>query len=225
MTLDFCSECAKLLDGTAVDDKQAARVEEAFPHCECEKYSVGKESPGPVSSEEIIYRMVVSPASIDWNAKKLIADSFRDTTLNGFSVFRDLATNDHISAIAIDRLSRKAAAKPKTVQALIRFKVERVRSLELEGVEGRLFCVYDETVPRRDPAQPRVPTHVTILQRLPPAKVDGRTKLMKDGTLKLYNLAEADLLNVQDFRDGLFAKLNERSLAGDFVLPEPSAAL
>ncbi|UCI17867.1 hypothetical protein FJ970_22560 [Mesorhizobium sp. B2-1-8] len=219
MTLDCCTECARILDGTS-DDKQAVRVEEAFPHCECEKHSVGKESPGPVGPEEIIYRMVVSPASIDWNAKKLIADSFKAATLNGFSVFRDMATDADINALAIDRLSRKTTAKPKTVQALIRFKVEHVRSLGAEGVEGRLFCVYDETVPRRDPTQPRVPTHVTVLQRLPPAKVDGRTKLMKDGTLKLYNLAEADLLNVEDFRDGLFAKLNERSLAGDFVLPE-----
>ncbi|MER9741993.1 hypothetical protein [Mesorhizobium sp. M0187] len=223
MTLDSCVECAKLLDGTASDDKQAVRVDDAFPHCQCEAHSVGEGSPGPVDSSEFIYRMVVSPASVDWNAKKLIEDSFRDTTLNGFSVFRDIATDDDINAIAIDRLSRKSTAKPRTVQALIRFKVESVRSIESEDVGGRLFCVYDETVPRRDETLPRVPTHVTILQRLPPAKVEDRKRLMKDGTLALYRLAEMDLVKVENFRDGMLVDLNSRSLGGDFVLPDPVA--
>ncbi|RWP80456.1 hypothetical protein [Mesorhizobium sp.] len=208
----------------ASDDKQAVRVDEAFPHCECEKYSVGLRSPGRVESDEFIYRMVVSPASVDWNAKKLIEDSFRDTTTNGFSVFRESASNDDINAIAIDRLSRKATAKPKTVQALVRLKVEKVRGLASEDVGGRLFCVYDETVPRRDPQMPRVATHVTILQRLPPAKQSDRKKLIKDGTLVLYRLAETGLLKVADFRDGLLTELNDRSLNGDFVLPDPAAA-
>lgn len=220
MTLEACTECAKLLDGSATDQKQAIRVEEARPHCECEKYSVGSESPGPVDDEEFIYRLIVSPASVDWNAKKLIEDSFSDTTKNGFSVFREIATDDDVKAIAIDRLSRKVLAKPKTVQALVRFKVEKVRGLSSEIVSGRLFCVYDETVPRRDPCLPRVSTHVTILQRLPSEQPD-RKRLVRDGTLVLYRLAETELMKASDFRGGLLEDLNTRSLNGEFVLSEP----
>lgn len=218
MTLGGCKDCAKFLDGLASDDRQAIRIEELFPHCECEKHSVGAESPGPVMSDELVYRLVVSPASIDWNARKLIEDSFRDATLNGFSVFRSSATDDDIAAITIDRLSRKPSAQVRTVQALIRFKVQQVRELSSDDVGGRLFCVYDETVPRRDPTKPRVPTHVTILQRLPPPKEEGRKKSMKDGTLVLYRLAERDLVPIDEFRSGILSELNSRSLAGEFIL-------
>ncbi|MFD9902452.1 hypothetical protein [Mesorhizobium sp. NPDC059025] len=217
MTLDFCAECAKLLDGTA-DEKQADRVEGAFPHCKCENYQVGRESPGPVGSHEIIYRMVVSPAYIDWNAKKILEDSFRNAASNGLSVFREIATDDDITALAIERLSRKSTAKPKSIQAIIRLKVEMVRALKSNDVDGRLFCVYDETVPRRDATLPRVPTHVTILQRLPQPKIADRNRMIRDGHFELYKLAETDLMNINDFRDGLLLDLNNRSLAGDFIL-------
>ena len=217
MNLASCHGCAAMLNGEADDDKQASRVDVAFPNCACEQCKVGVESPGPVGSDEQIYRLIVSPASVDWNANKIIADSFRDAALNGLSVFRECASDADVEALVVDRLTRKADKPIKTVQALIKIGVQAIRDQVSAEVDGRLFCAYDETVPRRNSALPRVPTHVTILQRLPKAGASGRNGKIKDGTLSLYRLAEASLLPLDQFRSGLLTSLNERSLAGDFT--------
>ncbi|MBY5358634.1 hypothetical protein HFO97_01205 [Rhizobium leguminosarum] len=222
MTIDNCSACKAALSGLASDKKQAERVEQLFPGCACEKYSVGAGSPGPVVDEEIIYRMVISPGDID-DEGNLLMEALKDVKLDGLSVFRESATDEDIVALVTDRLTRRASHEPRVVQALIMVKTGSVRELSKQD-HGRLFCVYDETVPRKNPTDTPVATHVTILQRLQKEGTANRRGLIKAGQKALYDEIHHQRVAIATFRDGLIEALNERSLAGDFVLQEIEAA-
>lgn len=222
MIVDICAGCRAALDGLTDDKGQAEKVEKSFPHCKCEEFSVGFGSPGAVSPQEYLYRMVISPGDVDQNGNVLIT-SLDQARTKGLSLFRDGASNDDIAALIVDRLSRKPDQPPRTVQALIQIKTEVVRSLKQAG-HGRLFCVYDETVPRKfDASLPPVPTHVTLLQRLIPAGEDGRKEKNKKIQELLFKEAAKNLVSVEDFRDGLIADLNKRSLAGEFLIKKEAA--
>lgn len=215
-----CDECRALLNGEAEDKEQVTRVESAFPACACENFTLGQGSPGPVEKTEILYRLIVSPASVDWTTKKLVSEStFSKVSENGLSVFRECASAQDIENLIIDRLTRKAEQKFKTIQALARIAVSEIHEISDIGVSGRVFCVYDETVPRRmNTFLPHVPTHATILQRLLSPGKENRNKFGKDGRLKLYQLAEKNLVAVEGFRGTLITDLNRRSADGEFVV-------
>lgn len=217
MTVDICLECKELLKGESSDGEQANRVEQAHPHCACEGYSVGQGSPGPLSSNEIVYRLVVSPGDIDPNTGKLLLEALRDVKNDGLSMIRSLATDEDVEVLVTERLTTKAGGKIKTVEAILQISVGELQQLSM-GDWGRLFCVYDETVPRKDPNLTRVPTHATLLQRVPPPKTEGRKGAMKDHQKKLYDKLANSKIEISSFRSGLIEKLNERSLAGEFTI-------
>ncbi|MEP7452812.1 hypothetical protein [Phyllobacterium sp. SB3] len=216
MSTTGCEHCRDLLNGLAEDKLQASRVDATHPHCACEKISVGIGSPGPILSDEYIYRLVISPGDVDEITGKLLLSSLKDAAENGLSVFRECASDDDIEALVRERLMRKADRKPKIVQALTRVKVSDIHQME-NARSGRLFCVYDETVPRKDASLQPVPTHGTILQRIPPPKTDNRKGLIKEDQLELLKSMQAQLIQLEDFRGGLIGGLNERSINGDFI--------
>lgn len=221
MIIELCSGCKAALNGQADTDLQAELVDRDFPECACEKISVGSNSPGVVNADEYLYRMIISPGDIDANGMMTL-ESLRDVGTKGLSVFRECATDEDITSLIIDRLTRRSTAKPKTVQAVLRIQtgVLQEKTFEL----GRLFCIYDETVPRRNPILPMVPTHATMLQRLHPPKTEGRKAKNKDGQKTLYDTVRELQIDLAVFRNGLIGDLNQRSLAGDFVLEEDAAA-
>lgn len=188
-----------------------------MPNCRCEAFAVGIGSPGRVEDSEYLYRLVITPGDFDQNTGKLLLEALSDAKKDGLSVFRESATDEDIVALIGERLARRPGKQTKTVQALLRFKVQPVRDLA-DAHAGRLFCVYDETVPRFDPSLPRVATHVTILQRLRSAGSADRQTAIKKDTRALYNLIERSFVDLASFRSGLILGLNQRSLDGDFDL-------
>jgi hypothetical protein len=203
----------------AEDADHAERVERLFAHCRCEEFSVGIGSPGRVDSEEYIYRMVISPGDVDQTGT-LRLDAVRDVKIKGLSVFRDIASDADIESLVVDRLTRKTANQPaRVVQALIKLKVEQVRDLSSADF-GRYFGIYDETVPRRDPDLERVPTHATVLQRLHLPGTDNRKGKITDVQRVLFEQARLTVVSLSGFRGGLIERLNERSLANEFIMPQ-----
>jgi len=166
--------------------------------------------------------MVISPGDID-DQGNLVMESLRDVKLDGLSVFRDCATDDDITALVIDRLTRRPDQEARTVQALLMLETRVVRDLS-EPDHGRLFCVYDETVPRKKQTDTPVPTHVTVLQRLHQVGLPNRNAKIKQGQKALYDKIHLQRVSLLTFRNGLIDALNARSLAGEFVIEETAAA-
>lgn len=221
MSSELCEKCKNTLDGLSGDGKHATRVDNAHPSCACENYSVGETSPGKIEPNEYIYRMVISPGDIDDDGQLLLV-ALRDVKADGLSVFRDCASDQDIVDLVSDRLSRHPDKPTKIVQALLRAEVSQIRALQNEEL-GRLFCVYDETVPRRDAKQPRVPTHATVLQRLYPAERANRKTEITNVQKALFSLIKDLKVPIGEFRSGLLVSLNERSLAGDFIIQNKAA--
>lgn len=221
MNDNSCADCRALLNGLSADGLQACRVDQAFPGCACEQFSVGETSPGRIDDSEYVYRMVISPGDIDDDGRLLLI-ALRDVKSDGLSVFRDHATDDDIIALVSDRLSRPADKPQKVVQALLRAQVSQIRALQNAQL-GRLFCVYDETVPRRDKTLARVPTHATVLQRLPPAGAAERKSQINGVQTVLFNMIRDLKVPLAEFRNGLLIDLNKRSESGAFIIQEKAA--
>ncbi|WP_433762102.1 hypothetical protein [Brucella anthropi] len=170
-----------------------------------------------MKGDEIIYRLVVSPGDIDPNTGKVLLEAIRDVKHDGLSVIRSVATDQEIEDLVRERLTIKPGGALRVVEAILEIKVSDLQSLVRENW-GRLFCVYDETVPRKYSDLPPVPTHATLLQRVPPAKTAGRNGQMKDDQKKLYDNLVGNRIDIDSFRNGLIKQLNQRSLDGEFQL-------
>jgi hypothetical protein len=215
--------CRLALNGVSGGKSQAEIIDKNLPHCGCEAFSVGSASPGVVKSDEYVYRLIITPGDIDEPSGKLMLTALNDLRSSGLSVFRECASDEDVSNLVIDRLSRTPDKKQaKTVHALLRIQASAIRRMR-EATFGRYFCVYDETVPRKEPEKPMVPTHATVLQRLLPAGADNRKALNTKISQKLFEEIRGSVVDVNTFRNGLLANLNQRSLAGDFIISEKAA--
>lgn len=218
MTVDSCFQCREILNGESSDGQHATRVESAHPYCACEQYSVGEGSPGPVGPDETVYRFVVSPGDIDPNTGRVLLDALRDVKNDGLSMVRSIASDIDIEELVKERLTIKAGGKIRTVDAILAISVSDLQLLARDDW-GRLFCIYDETVPRKDSNLPPIPTHATLLQRVPPPKTEGRKGTMKNDQIVLYNKLLGNRLDIASFRNGLIEQLNQKSRAGEFTVP------
>jgi hypothetical protein len=215
-----CTECREALNRAS---KHLAReIEQAFPGCECEQHSVGIESPGRIDDREILYRMFVSPVDVD-NYGRLARQAFETAYVDGLSIIRECANNSDVENLVSDILSVKKGADLKTIRAIFKFECITVRDelVEFKKSNTRGFCVYDQTQPRiLRPAETPVGTHGIILSRRlfePPVV---RKHFENDCNMTLHRLIASQPVPVEEFRGGLIAALNTRSLAGEFVRSE-----
>lgn len=212
-----CEECRNALSATG--RKLARTIEDAFPSCECESYSVGEGSPGRVLSNEILYRMFVNPVDveIDNGIVRVARTAFSKAYEDGLSIIRDCAKDEDVEALATDILSRKPDQAPKSVLAIFKFICSAIR-LETSTFDGkRAFCVYDQTTPRIYAPGPPVPTHGIVLSRRPAKLPIFQRQFENDCNVALHRVIAAERISVEQFRGGLIARLNERSAAGEFV--------
>jgi hypothetical protein len=212
-----CAECRDALERASKN--LAKEIEAAFPGCECEQHRVGTGSPGPIGDQEILYRLFVDPVDVDEQGR-LAREAFATAYIDGLSIIRDCADNTDIENLVTDILSVKEGAKRKTIRAMFRFDCIAVRMelVDFQKSKTRGFCVYDQTVPRiLHPASIPVGTHGIVLSRrlIGPGKV--RRQFENDCNVTLHRLIAAQPIPVDMFRDGLIVRLNERSLAGEFV--------
>lgn len=177
---------------------------------------VGEGSPGRVENQEFLHRIISSPRDYDPSTGTILARPFEKVFANGLSVWRPIGNDQDLQRLLEEAISRGPNDPAKQVFAICEVSARDVR--ELEGRDGeRLFCVYDQTVQRTDPALAPVPTHGSIFLRVPnPGTPDGR-KIKKDYAGKLRDKFLEKQLTLADYRGGFCESLNARARAGDFV--------
>jgi hypothetical protein len=211
-----CAECKAALSRESSD--LAEEMQNLFPACECEQYSVGENSPGRIEDHEVLYRMFTDPVDVDGG--KLARAAFKTAYIDGLSIIRDCADNAQVEALVTEILSIKEGKPPRKILAIFKFICATVRreTVSANGAEARAFCVYDQTIPRVfQLSEPPVETHGIVLSTglFQPPKT--RKQFQRDCEFLLHKLIAADPISVDEFRNGLIANLNERSLRGEFV--------
>jgi hypothetical protein len=212
-----CEECRNALNRASAN--LARDVEQSFPDCECERYSIGQNSPGKIADQEILYRMFVNPVDVDQG--RLAREALYTAYVDGLSIIRECADDSQIEALVSDILSVRPGGDLRTIRAIFKFSCRSIRDekIHFKGADVRAFCVYDQTTPRIfDMTQPPVPTHGIVLsRRLTDPPHYPKKQFEADCNNMLHRLIAAEAIPVQDFRRGLVDRLNQRSLLGEFV--------
>ncbi len=212
-----CEECRRLLAEEYLDESLAKKLEGICPNCQCEVYSMGFNSPGPVANEETLFRLLVSPRDYDPTTDLISKQPFEKLFATGLSVMRSIGSNDDFVGMAEENLGSKPDSPFRRVRALCSALAKEIRSIK-DASDHQSFCIYDQIVPRRykaglDP----ISTHAGVFQREIKAGVDGAKRLNKDLALEAYKLFTKQHLGVEDFRDHLFSDINEKAARGDFI--------
>jgi hypothetical protein len=210
-----CEDCRQLFAASEDDKKFADILEERFPECQCECYSVGEGSPGPIAGEEVLHRIIVSPRDYDPDSDTIRGAPFEKVFANGLSVCRGIATDAEVTALVEEGLVHTASEPSKQVWAICEVVTSDIRAMRSND-NDRLFCVYDQTVSRTDKTKPPIPTHAGVFLRWPPKSTQDRKILRKDFAGRLREKFIAKTLKVDAIRNGLFCTLNERAKAGEF---------
>jgi hypothetical protein len=215
-------EFSKLLLENSKDNNLADQLEKLSPDCGCENVQLGAGSPGKVEDNEDLVRVMVSPRDYDKNSDRIAQKPFEKLFASGLSVMRSIATNDDFLEIARDGLWSKKEDPVRSVQELCSVKTHEVREMLTEAGK-RKFCVYDQVVPRNRSENPPVPTHAGIFQREILSGVKDAKRLNRDLAHELYKKFSDNAIKVESFRQHLFADLNARAAAGEFVIPDETA--
>ncbi|MDX0506353.1 hypothetical protein GOD71_28175 [Sinorhizobium medicae] len=211
--MSSCDSCQAAFNELPQQKKAAEALDVAHPNCACEAFKVSKYSPGPVTDDEVLYRMIVLPGDFD-ETEQLTFESVKALFKNGLSVFRECASDDDIRNLAEDRLYIKTGAEPRTIHGFIKLVTSEVRALEHAETVGRICCVYDETVNRKfDPEAPHVSTHAGLFQRMLEAKTKDRKSKTEQAAEVLFDYMRdrTRWVGVEDFRGGKFVALNAAS--------------
>lgn len=140
--------CQELFASVAKDPKKAEKIDAKSPGCACEEYSVSPHSPGPVTDDETLWRLILSPVHYDVATGKVTEAAFDDASNKGMSVQRLLVTGSE-GDIRQRGYSRAAAKPGRTFECAIGATAAGIRALcSLE--DGGRFCIYD-TADAADP--------------------------------------------------------------------------
>lgn len=199
MTVSACESCRQIFAEHEDNNRLADILEAAHQRCECEQYRVGQGSPGPVASDEILLRIIISPRDIDLTTGTIAARPFEKAFNNGVSVCREIATNEHLLSLVEEGLDWDA---PRSVLSVCRASAGSIRDIFDEARE-RVFCIYDQTVTRSDPSLDPIPTHAGIFGRRPPIKTKDRKRIQKDFAGMLRELFIAGQTAAAQFREGI----------------------
>ena len=211
-----CAKCRQLLADKEDDEKLADLVEAQHPACACENHSVGVGSPGVVTDEEVLHRLIVSPRDYDPADGTIRARPFEKVFGNGLSVWRPRGADIDVETLLVEGLRRAATDPYKEVFAVCEAGVSDVRAMR-DAAGERLYCIYDQTVRRLDPTDPPVRTHANIFLRLPLPKIENRRKLQKDYAGQLRERFLQHIIAAANYRNGLCVRLNAMAAAGDFT--------
>ena len=190
-------QCRLIFAGTQFSDKLAEQIEAIAPDRQCELFSVGDGTPGPVGDETLL-RIIVSPADYDPISDTVLRKPFEKCAATGVSVVRGLAADGELVELCQERLG---AAAGKGLHLVLSGSSAAIRGHE------EAFGIYDQTVPRFDPALSPFPSHAGVFLRKPPPKTDGRKQRQKDYANWLFEQFEANRHSLDTFRNGLLAPM------------------
>lgn len=205
-----CDSCRAIFASNEDNEGLADLLEASHPKCACEAFSVGEGSPGVVNDQEILLRIIISPRDIDRETGEIAVRPFEKAFKNGLSVVRSVASDSDIDDIVNEGLEASGVITSK-VEAILGATTLSVRSITKEN--EKVFCVYDQTVKRRDETRPPIPTHAGVFQRHPPKGIAHRKLLQKDFARLLYQTFLDGQLPLRDFRDGRLVDARPQSEA------------
>jgi hypothetical protein len=169
--------------------------------------------------------MLISPRDYDPLTREVSVTGFEKVHANGLSAVRHAATDQDLLDLAADMMPHREVDKHKEVLAVCEALVSDIRAI-VDADGERIYGVYDQTVPRRDGATgPHVPTHISVLARLPLRSDQGgqqtgptQKELKKEYVAKIYDLFVARQFKAGEYRNGVFDALNVRARSGEFSI-------
>lgn len=200
-----------------------------MPGCGCEAVSVGANSPGVVTDDETVLRLIISPRDLDDETGDPAAAPFEKVFKTGVSLLRLCASDEECIAQAEDILPHKPDQPFKQIYAVTSALTGEIRALKDDAGE-RIFGVYDQVVPRRVGGE-QIATHAGLFARRPP-KGDGKKQpdgakpiwqLQKDYAGLIFDLFASGQIATENFRGHLFKAHNEKARDLGFQLAEPNA--
>lgn len=219
-----CQTCRESFDNIPQNEKYAEKINLAHPDCICQNFSVSDYSSGPVLDNEKLYRMIVLPGDLD-EEELLPFEAIKSAYKNGMSVFRGDATNEEIISLAEDRLYVPKGQDHRSIFGFIELDAAEVRQIT-HGTVGRVYCIYDQTVPRKfDKSLPHVGSHVGIFQKYPVPEPGSKKNIVENKKEKVekaaellfdYMKAQEKWIDVSKFRYGFLDPINEASKQGAY---------
>lgn len=133
--------CQELFASVAKDPRKAEVIDAESPDCACEAHSVSPFSPGRVTDDETLWRLILSPVHYDVAAGKVKELAFDDASNKGLSVQRLTVAGGEDGIRR--RGEARAADKPgRTFECAIGATAGAVRTLR-GSADGERFCIYD----------------------------------------------------------------------------------
>jgi hypothetical protein len=186
-----CREC-RIAAYFEPDHECAARVHEAGDGVfGCERYRLGRRSPGPVQDSEYLNLIITDPQSLDPRSGNILPVVVNQVDKNGVSVLRDAAANDEFE-ITFQQMKQRSdeQGKQRFFHGVCRFLAGNIRR---DGAKQQLG-VYDTSFEKRR-------HHADMLA--PPLQnrreIEARKKRIIDKISPGY-------IAVANFRSGAFVK-------------------
>jgi hypothetical protein len=156
----------------------------------CERFKLGRESPGPVRDWEYLNLIISDPQVLDPRSGKVLPIVVNQVDKNGVSVLRDAAANSEFE-ITFTQLRQRSDAKGdlRYFHGVYKFLVGDVRH---DGDE-RWLGVYDTSIPQRR-------HHADILAPPPQSRREAEARKKR-----ILDTIGASVVPVADFRNGAFA--------------------
>lgn len=123
---------------TAGNNLKAENLDAHSPNCACEVHSLGSEHSLPVTNDEIVIRIIVSPDAIELDTGELLRNKLTSASSSGISLLRHQASDAEIK-LTIEQLTKHTQEPNELVGAAV-MAVSKLREL---GSPERWFCIYD----------------------------------------------------------------------------------
>lgn len=197
MTAGGCREA--LVSASTID--RARSLDEAYPACACEQWSLAEEHPDPVADGEIIARVLTSPDGYDEDQQTILTAKLTDIYSVGLSVIRQSASDCEIRD-TVNTLLSGGHEQRRLVGAVV---VPAITFREFRESEGeRWFGVYATDAEQNT-------HHGDVLGTFPDA---SKSQVKKITSSRRYRLAEnlSDKIVFADDPEDLLLKLREAGI-------------
>lgn len=138
--------CKDLDQSTLEDEQRVGTFADAKPGCGCETESLSEYSPGLITDDEVIARVVCTPMHVHRKHPKLMASFFSKAMSQGASVQRlDHATDAELAKCVEDLI---AGGSDRVWLGYVVASAGAIRALQLRQADEQSFCVVDAALPR-----------------------------------------------------------------------------
>jgi len=187
--MDGALSCAGLNRETDNQPDRVGTFADAKPGCACEHETLSEYSPGLVSGEEIIARMVCVPQHVHPKRAELNSSFFSHAFSRGASVQRLEASADEELLGCVEGLL--SSGDDRQWLGYVSARASEIRAIQAGGDETQTFCVADAALHDN-----QAHAEIHCARRIPDAdRIERRVQLMK-----LFNAG--GIQNRRSLRDG-----------------------